>query len=698
MMTSFSKQAAALLFFFLTLPMIVEAQTGYTFKWMHIGSLQSPYSSGGAAKEQEPFDNAALQFPAIDHRPGNSRAQGLWVGARNFIDETGRVFPYKVAHHGPLNDTTRQFFPQAIEATSRLEPFPAVTVNGEPSFKQQVFIDRFDPNMKADMMIRVVNNNRLGIQMEQKIYGFSQEFHDNYHIIEYEFTNTGNVDADAEIELNRALEGVYFFLISRYAIHEGASWITGDGAPWGKFSMNDAVGDGHEDYGVDFRAQYTWLGYSPSQTDFNSLGGPLWSEHWSSAPIPDTTGRLAAAQMAGRVYIHAEKSATDASDDPLQPSTMGVKGNDDRDLTIDEFDQSLMQRQYQNFMQLGRQYPHHAQVVEPSREYDTSRNAPFFAFGIFDAGGWGIVEGFGPYTLQPNESIRLVIAEGVAGLSDRAKLAIGRAYKASGANDNLLIPYQVNEQTLSKTKNQWVLTSKDSLFQTFERALANYKSGMAIPRAPLPPQTFTVSSDTDRIVLEWQTYPGAVQTGWEIYRAAGQHQNPKGYDLIAVLPSETRRYEDVQAVRGLDYYYYLVAAGEINNDPTGLTPTGVRLRSGRYYTQTYLPAALLSPTGVQYRAEEAPRQFALHQNYPNPFNPATVIRYQLPKASKVELTVHDLLGHLVKTLVNDRKPAGAYEAHWDGRDEAGNAMSNGIYWYRLQAGAFVQTRKMLLLR
>jgi hypothetical protein len=103
-----------------------------------------------------------------------------------------------------------------------------------------------------------------------------QEYHDSYHIIEYTFTNTGNVDADPDTELNQTLQGVYFFFINRYALHQAASWITGNGAPWGKFSMNDAVGDGQEDYGVDFRAQYVWYGFSVFQTDFNSLGGPMW--------------------------------------------------------------------------------------------------------------------------------------------------------------------------------------------------------------------------------------------------------------------------------------------------------------------------------------------------------------------------------------------------------------------------------------
>jgi hypothetical protein len=90
--------------------------------------------------------------------------------------------------------------------------------------------------------------------------------------------------------------------------------------------------------------------------------------------------------------------------------------------------------------------------------------------------------------------------------------------------------------------------------------------------------------------------------------------------------------------------------------------------------------------------------FSLLQNYPNPFNPTTVIDYQLSAVSDVELTIYNQLGQRVKTLVNKIQHVGTYQIEWDGKDGLGRLVSSGVYLYRLKAGAFVQTRKMVLLQ
>ncbi len=104
-------------------------------------------------------------------------------------------------------------------------------------------------------------------------------------------------------------------------------------------------------------------------------------------------------------------------------------------------------------------------------------------------------------------------------------------------------------------------------------------------------------------------------------------------------------------------------------------------------------------TEVEERGEKQgiPDRFSLYQNYPNPFNPETEIRYDLPKASRVTLTIYNLAGQMVQTLVDGTIPAGSHTVHWNGRDTFGRRMASGIYFYRLRAGEFVQTRKMILL-
>lgn len=97
--------------------------------------------------------------------------------------------------------------------------------------------------------------------------------------------------------------------------------------------------------------------------------------------------------------------------------------------------------------------------------------------------------------------------------------------------------------------------------------------------------------------------------------------------------------------------------------------------------------------GVTDPTTGLPMSYALNQNYPNPFNPTTVVRYELPAACDVKLVVYDLLGREVATLVNDRKSPGSHEAKFDGA-----RLASGVYLYRLTAGDFVQTHKMLLVQ
>jgi hypothetical protein len=93
-----------------------------------------------------------------------------------------------------------------------------------------------------------------------------------------------------------------------------------------------------------------------------------------------------------------------------------------------------------------------------------------------------------------------------------------------------------------------------------------------------------------------------------------------------------------------------------------------------------------------------PTSFGLSQNYPNPFNPETNIDFALPKASNVELTIFNVLGQKVVTLINEKMDAGTYRETWRGTSESGTQVASGIYFYRLTAGDYVTTKKMMMLK
>jgi agmatine deiminase len=135
-------------------------------------------------------------------------------------------------------------------------------------------------------------------------------------------------------------------------------------------------------------------------------------------------------------------------------------------------------------------------------------------------------------------------------------------------------------------------------------------------------------------------------------------------------------------VNGTEIYYYISA--ESNSGRTVSKPI---VAPDGFYN-------FVVENSVTDIAEfKSPNEYELSQNYPNPFNPATIISYQLPVTSEVKLTVYDLLGKEIATLVNEVKSAGNYEVEFNAQN-----LSSGIYFYSIQAGMFSQSRKMILLQ
>jgi len=95
---------------------------------------------------------------------------------------------------------------------------------------------------------------------------------------------------------------------------------------------------------------------------------------------------------------------------------------------------------------------------------------------------------------------------------------------------------------------------------------------------------------------------------------------------------------------------------------------------------------------------QLPQAFNLYNNYPNPFNPVTTLRYDIPENSHVTITIYDMLGRQVKTLINQTQDAGYRSIIWDATNDYGKPVSAGLYLYQIQAGEYMQTKKMVLLK
>jgi hypothetical protein len=122
--------------------------------------------------------------------------------------------------------------------------------------------------------------------------------------------------------------------------------------------------------------------------------------------------------------------------------------------------------------------------------------------------------------------------------------------------------------------------------------------------------------------------------------------------------------------------------------------------SGPIDTQLVVPVRLTvtSQSSTEVEEDQSPLGFEVSQNYPNPFNPQTAIQYTIPQDCWVKLSIHNLLGQKVRTLVDEKQSIGQKTIVWDGRSDKGEEMSSGVYFLRVEANNFVQTRKMVLMK
>ena len=191
---------------------------------------------------------------------------------------------------------------------------------------------------------------------------------------------------------------------------------------------------------------------------------------------------------------------------------------------------------------------------------------------------------------------------------------------------------------------------------------------------PSVPTALFVAYAHDGNELTWQPCPDKDFRYFRIYRGPDDEFVP-GPETLVKITTGTDWLDPVS--NPWHHRYKLAAVDFAGNESAAAVPSGV---SGTPDT----PAI--------------PQRFALHQCVPNPFNPLTRIRYELPQAEQVRLDVFSASGRLVATIVHAEQPPGAHEAVWEGRDTTGRVVAAGVYFYRLEAGSFVDTKRMVLVK
>jgi len=276
--------------------------------------------------------------------------------------------------------------------------------------------------------------------------------------------------------------------------------------------------------------------------------------------------------------------------------------------------------------------------------------------------------GYGPYTIPIGGSIRIVVAEAVAGLNRNECYRIGAEWVAGTCT------FPGFTGTNDQAKNMWVRTGRDSILQTFQRATDTWNSleaGLKIPQPPEPPTIFEVNSGGDRISLSWSNSSESDPTlkSYRLYRADSAWDN-RNYQLIAELPKGTLSYNDLTPTRGFNYYYYLQCVGDGSNNG------GVELVSNRQLTQTYWGATLM---------REAVDDMAQIRVVPNPFNiRARDLQYKgerdkimfLDIPGQCTIRIYTERGDLIKTINHTN---GSGDEAWQCTTDYRQVVVSGLY-------------------
>ena len=197
------------------------------------------------------------------------------------------------------------------------------------------------------------------------------------------------------------------------------------------------------------------------------------------------------------------------------------------------------------------------------------------------------------------------------------------------------------------------------------------------------------------LCLSWNCNSEPDLAGYNIYRSI---TSGEGYSKLNTFLMADTTCQDTGLTYGITYYYVVTAVDTVSNE-SGYSNEA----SGRISLQTVVSQETTVKGESELGGSVLPSKFELGQNYPNPFNPTTNISYTIPTtegkgAQRTVLGIYNLQGQLVRTLVDELQGPGFYSVQWDARDSDGREVAAGIYLYRLVAGHFKATKKMIVLK
>lgn len=678
-------------------------------KWLRVTDLQTPVNEIGAEYENEFPDNNTNYFSwpgQYGIEQNTMRMKAIWIGCKNFTDqrEGGKLKSVKVIGSGPRNAAEREnmIFEQELKLIGK-DNHPTVYVDDQPASELDSYDqpDEIDPDLPCDRMVLVKFNTSMGISVTKKVMVFDGPQHGNYHVHDYVFKNTG-VYNEAGDSFEQTLEDLWFYFFYRFAF-AGESYSETETA-WGAFCStwgcstinhsfepsNPAFSDPNSPI-YQMRGFYSYYGGSPDHTGVN------YEEDWG-CPNAEDDGRLGAWQYGGVVTLHVDSGPTDQNDNLSQPKTTWYIGSDIDIMlaNVSQYDEVFMADRYAAMTEGHPPQTHEAIVGE---DYPINFNDPRRQTG----GGTSQGLGYGPYTLAPGDSIHIVFAEAVSGLSREKNREVGDnwlKWRSNTAQPTLIMPDGSTTSDYNNYKKVWAQTGKDSIIKTYRNAIDNFNSGYTLPKPPPPPKQFLVNSGGDRISLQWgdnaTSWPNF--DGYVIYRSEGTVLDPRtNYQKIFECNASNvvHSFDDITAVRGFDYYYY------IQSKDNGSQSNGIPLTSSLFWTVTNTPATLQRPavTSTLDSVRVVPNPYDIRGRFfqfgdQSPLQYDRIAFYGLPPECTLQIFTErgDLIWE--KSHTN-----GTGDEIWNSLTTSGQVVASGIYILYVEApdGRTV-IRKFVIIR
>jgi hypothetical protein len=624
------------------------------------------------------------------------RCAGTHIGVRNWTDQKGVFHPAWTAGANYGISDAVQIMPVVpdpngvtIHKYMRYRP-PTIVVDGKylntpfPYDESDEVAPEKIPGT-ADVMVESRMRTWIGLDLHQRVYGWSQKNHADYVLYEYIFTNTGNVDTTAAIELpKQILDSLYIMRTNEAVPAEVADYTEKERVSW--YGCRP---------GEDIRMMYT---YPTRQT--NSVSDNL------GMPYNDyNQPRLTATQYLGEATLFVSNAANDFThDNPASPQMHTIW--DARLAYIKEnvlvsnhvTEQGLALNVMKRGIVTADSYD--ASYVKPPYMTDaypgTFHEIPPDSLNryISDIKPWGGLNRFhevpmasnGPFRLAPGDSIRFVYAIVEGTISKRKAFEIGRkwydgknpanppcdpppgcTWNAGKPTDNLPSPYKLypdlyRDATLGAAgdynnwaKDCWVATGKDSLFQNARAAQWAVRQNLQVPIAP-PPPSIEVQSRANSIRIKWgsESESAADFAGYRVYRAIGSFSDSEWVPIYETKGSSVHQYDDTAAIRGTAYYYYVSAFDDGLSNVPDFNGKKERLESGKYLNMTTAPASLARPSVSSLdNIRVVPNPFSLSaRSLQFPSQPNKIAFYNLPPECTIRIFSES--GDLVKTIEHTR--------------------------------------------